>query len=88
MSEPAPEACIVGCGRMGQRHAEVIKSLGFKLTAIADIYESCCKQVIDWNSYGKPDAYNNLDSLLKNHKPDILIIATTAIVMRVTHYKG
>ena len=77
--DKAPEACIVGCGRMGQRHAEVIKSLGFKLTAIADIYEPCCKKVIDsWTNFDKPDAYNNLDDLLKNHNPDVLIIATTA----------
>ena len=80
--DKAPEACIVGCGRMGQRHAEVIKSLGFKLTAIADVYEPSCKKVIDsWTNFDKPDAYNNLDDLLKNHNPDVLIPLLQQIVM-------
>ena len=77
--DKTPEACIVGCGRMGQRHAEVIKSLGFTLTAVADIYETCCRQIIDnWKDSNIPDAYNSLEDLLKDHKPDVLIIATTA----------
>lgn len=73
------DACIVGCGRMGQRHAQVIESLGLKLSAIVDISEARCKQVInEWQGLNAPESYNTLESLLENHIPDLIVIATTA----------
>ena len=72
-------AALVGCGRMGRRHAEAIAGLPARLVAVADPVEAACKALLaDRDQALAPVLFSNLGQLLERQIPDLLLIATTA----------
>ena len=72
-------ASLLGCGRMGQRHAEALQGLGMSLVALADPIESACSQVVQgWQGEAAPAACTSLAELLEVQVPELLVVATTA----------
>ncbi len=64
---------LIGCGRIGHRHAEHINNYG-KLVAVCDIVSDKAKKI--GNKY-KAMVYTNLDTLLTNEKEiDVISICT------------
>ena len=73
------KASLVGCGRMGQVHAQVLKELGINVTSLADKSKVCTDLFIDkLYKQSPPASYRNLTELLANEQPDLLVIATTS----------
>ena len=72
-------ASLLGCGRMGQSHALVLRKLGFSLISVADPIEVAQAQLIE-RCQGDclPAGFSHLENLLDFQKPDLLVIATTA----------
>jgi predicted dehydrogenase len=72
-------ASLLGCGRMGQRHAEALQGLGMPLVAVADPIEAASAQVVQaWKGEAAPAACASLAELLEVQVPELLVVATTA----------
>jgi predicted dehydrogenase len=72
-------AAILGCGRMGQRHAEVLHRLDVDLVAVADQVEAACDQIVQAKLGGNvPAVFTSLAEMLHVQVPELLLIATTA----------
>lgn len=74
------KASIIGCGRMGMNHLQVLNELSINLLSVADPIENNCKSLISKAAKNgeKTNYYSNIDQLLSHKLPDIVIIATTA----------
>jgi len=74
-------AAILGCGRMGQRHAEVLRSMSIDIVAVADPLHAARTQVAqDMLGVATPALFETLQQLLEYRVPDLLVISTTADV--------
>ena len=63
---------LVGCGRIGQRHIEMIRNLeGSELVATCDL-----KTASELGLAGDHPHYQSLDELLAAHQVDVLAIAS------------
>ncbi len=63
---------VVGCGKIGKRHAEQIQKYGI-LQAVCDIDTQRCN---DLSKQFNTKAYDSLESLLTTEKPDVISICT------------
>jgi predicted dehydrogenase len=69
---------IIGVGRMGRRHIQVVRQMGLDLVGVFDISQASLKLAQD--EYALPNhlLIKDLDRLYSEAKPECLIIATTA----------
>lgn len=76
---PKFTSALLGCGRMGQCHAEALKRLRTSLVAVADPLEAACVKVVDACEQKEPPiACSSLTQMLQIQVPDLLVVATTA----------
>lgn len=72
-------SALVGCGRMGQRHAQALRGLGILLVAVADPFEEARAAVLQASpSESSPTGFTSLEEMLSATVPELLVIATTA----------
>lgn len=71
-------AAILGVGRMGRRHIEVVRKLGLQLVGLFDVSKDSLKAAHEEHAVGTELLFNDLDSFYSQAKPECLIIATTA----------
>src|SRR3989442_8863090 len=69
---------ILGVGRMGRRHIQVVRQLGWDLVGIVDVSQDSLKLAQDEYALANHLLFNDLDKLYSEAKPECLIIATTA----------
>lgn len=69
---------ILGVGRMGRRHIQVVKRLGWELTGIYDVSPESLKLAAAEQQLPNDLLFNDLETLYRVAKPACLIIATTA----------
>ena len=78
MNAPPISVGVIGLGRMGRRHVEVVQSLGMKIVGLVDINADAIAETIEQfglvDASGFSDAIQMLDSL----EMDALVVATTA----------
>lgn len=68
-------ACIVGCGKIAEAHASIIKSIiNAKLAATCDKEILMARQLAE--RYGAEAYYDDLFSMLEKEKPDVVHITT------------
>ncbi len=70
--------CAIGLGRMGRRHLQVARNLGF---AIAGVYDPLPESVdLAIEEHGLPDAviFDSAQRMLETVRPDALVVASTA----------
>jgi len=72
------KTAIVGIGRMGRRHIQVVNQLGFNLVGVFDVSQASLKLAQDEFTLSDHLLFNDLDKLYFEAKPEMLIIATTA----------
>jgi len=72
------KTAIVGVGRMGRRHIQVVRQLGFDLVGVFDVSPASLKMAQDEYALSDQILFNDLDKLYFEAKPELLIIATTA----------
>ena len=52
------KASLIGCGRMGQVHAQVLKELGINVTSLADKFKPSTDFIIEnWFKQNPPASY-------------------------------
>jgi hypothetical protein len=70
--------CIIGVGRMGQRHIAVAKSLGFEIAGVYDVSADAIEKTLSDHSLPRSSAFDSVDTMLSSVKPQALTIASTA----------
>jgi myo-inositol 2-dehydrogenase / D-chiro-inositol 1-dehydrogenase len=69
---------IVGVGRMGRRHIQVVRLAGLELTGVFDVSPDSLKLAQDEYALPSHQLFGDLDKLYAEAKPECLIIASTA----------
>lgn len=72
------KAAILGVGRMGRRHIQVIKKLGLELAGVFDLNAESLLLALQEGSLTSNQLFNNLETLYANTHIDCLIVSTTA----------
>lgn len=71
-------AGLVGLGRMGARHATVLKQCGLAIAAIADINPAACEAVGSDHGIPHDHRFTSARDLVERVRPELLVVATTA----------
>ncbi len=74
---------IIGVGRMGRRHIQIVRQAGLELTGVFDVHPNSLKLAQDEHALHDHLLFNDLELLYAEAKPECLIIATTADSHRV-----
>jgi predicted dehydrogenase len=72
------KVAVVGVGRMGRRHMQVVRELGLELTGICDSSADALHAVQKEQHVTPAVAFKDIQTLLVTAKPECVIIATTA----------
>jgi len=74
----AGKVAVIGTGRMGRRHIQVIRSLGLELVGVCDTQPASL--ALAANEEGVPEAlhFSDARALLERTCPDCVVVATTA----------
>jgi len=69
---------IVGLGRMGRRHLQVVRRLGLEVVAVCDVREDVVAETLDSEGLPPSYGYTDLADLLRERRPECVVVATTA----------
>jgi len=69
---------ILGVGRMGRRHIQVVRELGYELVGVYDISETSLDLARAEHALADHQLFTELDRLYAVAKPQLVIVATTA----------
>lgn len=69
---------ILGVGRMGRRHIQVVRQLNLELVGVFDTSQDSLKLAQEEYALPNHQLFSDLDKLYTDTKPECLIIATTA----------
>ena len=72
------KVAVIGVGRMGRRHVQVVQNLGLSLVGICDQYSDALKQCQQENKVSPDRHYTNVKKMFEKTHPDCVIIATTS----------
>ena len=72
------KVAIIGAGRMGQRHLEVVRLLGYEIIGISDISAKTLADTANKFSLDSNQLYLDPHALMSLTRPDCVIISTTA----------
>lgn len=70
--------CAIGLGRMGRRHLQVAKNLGFEIAGVCDPLPESVDMAL--KEYGLPASvvFDSAQRMLETVRPDALVVASTA----------
>lgn len=71
-------AAIIGVGRMGRRHIQVLKKLSVELVGVYDVSDESLRLAQYEGLLTSDQLYTNLNALYATRHPECLIISTTA----------
>lgn len=71
-------AAIIGAGRMGRRHIQVIRDLGLNLVGICDLNPDALSLAMEEHGVMTDLHFSDVRHLLRKTAPECVIIATTA----------
>lgn len=69
---------IIGLGRMGRRHIQVIRNLGFDIVGVYDPMQSSVDLAIEEQHIPRTVVFESAQDLLNIARPDGLVVASTA----------
>ena len=72
------KVAVIGVGRMGRRHVQVIQELGLSLVGICDQNSDALKICQQENNISSDRCYISVEKMLKETHPDCVIVATTS----------
>lgn len=72
------KVAVIGVGRMGRRHVQVVKDLGLSLVGICDQNSDALKICQQENNVSSDRHYTSVEKMLKETHPDCVIVATTS----------
>lgn len=69
---------VIGVGRMGQRHIQVVRDLGLPLAGICDMNPEALASAGKVHDVPKDEQFGDASTMLKKTKPECVIVATTS----------
>lgn len=69
---------IVGVGRMGQRHLQIAKALGFEIAGLHDPSQEAVGRALSDQGLPASVAFGSADELLDRARPQALVVSSTA----------
>lgn len=69
---------VIGLGRMGRRHVEVVKSLGMNIVALVDINKDAITETIHQFGLANATGFADPNEMFGHLKMEALVVATTA----------
>jgi predicted dehydrogenase len=69
---------IIGAGRMGRRHIQVVRDLGLNLVGLCDLNPEALSLATQEHNVSPELCFTDVQQLLKKTRPECVIIATTA----------
>lgn len=72
------KAAIIGVGRMGRRHIQVVRQSGLDLVGVFDVNQASLKLAQDERALPGHLLFSDLDRLYSEAAPELVIVATTA----------
>lgn len=72
------KVCVIGLGRMGRRHLQVILNLGFKISGIFDTLDESIALAQKEYDLSSSVIFNSIDLMFQKIQPDAVVIASTA----------
>lgn len=72
------KAAIIGVGRMGRRHIQVVRQSGLDLVGVFDVNQASLKFAQDEYTLPGHLLFSDLDRLYSEATPELVIVATTA----------
>ncbi len=72
------KTAVIGCGRMGRRHIQVVRELGLDLRGICDINRDGLEATAREFGLAETTLFQDVSRLLAHTKPECVIVATTA----------
>jgi predicted dehydrogenase len=72
------KVAIIGAGRMGRRHIQVARNVGLDLVGILDKNRESLAQAKSEAALSDAIMYDDADRIFEEHRPECVIVATTA----------
>ena len=72
------KSVVIGCGRMGVRHIQVLQSMNYNLVGALDLSEASLENLVTQKLATKDQTFTNASQMFAKVKPQLAIIATTA----------
>jgi predicted dehydrogenase len=72
------KAVVIGAGRMGRRHVEVIRALGLELAGVCDLSPDALRATEEACGILPAQQFSDVDACLRSQRPECVIVATTA----------
>jgi len=72
------KAAVIGTGRMGRRHVQVIREMGLSLSGACDLSSEAREQCRDEFNLSPDQIFTNATEMLEATNPECVIIATTS----------
>ena len=72
------KAAIIGVGRMGRRHIQVVRDVGLKLVGVSDQSDESIKLACQEYGLSADKCFSDACALLEKTKPECVIVATTS----------
>lgn len=72
------KTAVIGLGRMGQRHLQVIQDLGLQIVGVCDQDQDTLSAAANAFNIPQNQQFKNIHDLFSKTKPECVIIATTA----------
>lgn len=72
------KVAVIGAGRMGRRHMQVVKNLGLNLSAICDVSQASLREAGNEFGVSGEGQFESAQQMFEKARPDCTIVATTA----------
>lgn len=72
------EVGVIGLGRMGLRHVQAVQRLGMRVVGVVDVAEAARVAACDTHGIDRASAYADAHTMLRERRPQALVVATTA----------
>ena len=76
--EGVRRVAIIGAGRMGRRHMQMVMEAGFDLVGVSDRSDDALREAQTDGALPEARLFRDAADLLDNTRPEIVIVATTA----------
>lgn len=72
------KAVVIGCGRMGRRHMQVVKGLALELAGVMDLSREALELAAKEFSLSGTQLFTDAEKMLLEVRPELVVVATTA----------
>lgn len=72
------KVCVIGTGRMGRRHIDAARGLGFDIVGIHDPFADAMSTAVKDNGISQDQCYSDESEMLLKLRPEAVVVSSTA----------